>query len=93
MDDLISRKDVLDEVVILEFYFSHHDVIKNFCERLKIGVEKLPAADAVPVVRCKECFRRYSDMCPMRFFDYEDREYFDFTKNDYFCNLGEKERR
>lgn len=52
MSDLISRKDALDEVDILEFCFSHNDVIKKFCERLKMGFEKLPAADAV-VLPCR----------------------------------------
>lgn len=90
MNDLISRKDALNEVDILEFYFSHHDVITKFCEKLKIGIEKRPAVDAVEVVRCKNC---------RRFKPHEERPEFGFCKlyplglakyENGFCEHGER---
>ena len=89
-NDLIRRQDALDEAFVLEYAFSHHEAVKLYYEYLKGALEMVPAVDAVEVVRCKDCLRRYSVMCPMRFFDYEDGEYADYTKHNYFCSSGER---
>ena len=58
MDDLISRKALLDD---LEYYISHSIQGSNSeyaYIRAKEKVEAAPAIDAVPVVRCKDCKRQ-----------------------------------
>jgi len=45
----------------------------------------IPAADAVPVVRCKECkFRENDDFCTGRGFPYQ------LVPDDGFCDKGER---
>ena len=52
-------------------------------------VEEMPTVDAVEVVRCKDCIRRYdTDECPMCFLS--EGQYYEFTRDDGFCDRGEK---
>ena len=44
--------------------------------------------DAVPVVRCKYCIRRYdTDECPMCFLI--EGKYYEYTNENGFCDRGE----
>ena len=48
-----------------------------------------PTINAVPVVRCKDCIRRYdTDECPMCFLS--EGQYYEFTRDDGFCDRGER---
>ena len=48
-----------------------------------------PTIDAVVVVRCKDCIRRYdTDECPMCFLS--EGQYYEFTRDDGFCDRGER---
>ena len=48
-----------------------------------------PTVDAVEVVRCKDCIKRYdTDECPMCFVS--DGKYYEFTQDDGFCDRGER---
>ena len=48
-----------------------------------------PTIDAVPVVRCKYCIRRYdTDECPMCFLI--EGKYCEYTNENGFCDRGEK---
>ena len=52
-------------------------------------VEEMPTVDAVEVVRCKDCIKRYdTDECPMCFLN--RGLYVECTKDDGFCDLGER---
>ena len=52
-------------------------------------MENLLTIDAVPVVRCKECRRRYDvDECPMCVLHRDG--YFEYTADDGFCDRGER---
>ena len=45
--------------------------------------------DAVEVVRCEGCIKRYdTDECPMCFAFYG--KYYEFTEDDGFCHRGER---
>ena len=45
--------------------------------------------DAVPVVRCKYCIRRYdTDECPMCFLI--EGKYYEYTNENGFCDRGER---
>ena len=48
-----------------------------------------PTIDAVPVVRCKYCIRRYdTDECPMCFLS--EGNYYEYTNENGFCDRGER---
>ena len=48
-----------------------------------------PTIDAVPVVRCKYCIRRYdTDECPMCFLI--EGKYYEYTNGNGFCDSGER---
>ena len=52
-------------------------------------INNQPTVDAVEVVRCKDCIRRYdTDECPMCFLS--EGQYYEFTRDDGFCDRGEK---
>ena len=45
--------------------------------------------DVVPVVRCKDCIRRYdTDECPMCFLI--EGKYYEYTNGNGFCDRGER---
>ena len=47
-----------------------------------------PTIDAVEVVRCKDCIRRYdTDECPMCFLI--EGKYYEYTNGNGFCDRGE----
>ena len=52
-------------------------------------VEEMPTVDAVEVVRCRDCIKRYdTDECPMCFLN--RGLYVECTEDDGFCDLGER---
>ena len=52
-------------------------------------IDQAPTIDAVPVVRCKDCIRRYdTDECPMCFL--LKGEYCEYTNENGFCDRGER---
>ena len=51
-------------------------------------LREAPTIDAVPVVRCKDCIRRYdTDECPMCFLI--EGKYYEYTNENGFCDRGE----
>ena len=55
---------------------------------LKHLIADFPAADAVSVVRCKDCIRRYdTDECPMCYLI--EGKYYEYTNGNGFCDRGE----
>ena len=61
------------------------------------AIKAAPTIDAVPVVRCKECKYRDTDLCPMCYEAYtynedDGAEYYtvDNTTYDGFCHMGKK---
>ena len=56
---------------------------------VKFDIEEMPTIDAVPVVRCKYCIRRYdTDECPMCFLI--EGKYYEYTNENGFCDRGER---
>ena len=56
---------------------------------VKFDIEEMPTIDAVPVVRCRECIRRYdTDECPMCFLI--EGKYYEYTNENGFCDRGER---
>ena len=51
-------------------------------------IDQAPTIDAVPVVRCKDCIRRYdTDECPICFLI--EGKYYEYTNGNGFCDRGE----
>lgn len=56
---------------------------------IKFDVEEAPTIDAVPVVRCKDCIRRYdTDECPMCHLS--EGKYDEYTNGNGYCDRGER---
>ena len=55
---------------------------------VKFDIEEMPTIDAVTVVRCKDCIRRYdTDECPMCYLS--EGKYYEYTNENGFCDRGE----
>ena len=55
---------------------------------IKTVLDNAPTVDAVPVVRCCQCSKRYdADECPMCHL--VEGEYNEYTADDGFCDRGE----
>lgn len=56
---------------------------------VKFDIEEMPTIDAVPVVRCKDCIRRYdTDECPMCHLI--EGQYDEYTNGNGYCDRGER---
>lgn len=52
-------------------------------------IDQAPTIDAVSVVLCKDCIRRYdTDECPMCFLI--EGKYYEYTNENGFCDRGER---
>ena len=52
-------------------------------------LREAPIVDAVEVVRCKDCIRRYdTDECPMCFLI--KGKYYEYTNENGYCDRGER---
>ena len=59
---------------------------------IRNAIDQAPTIDAVPVVRCKDCIRRYdTDECPMCFLI--EGKYYEYTNRNDFCSFGERKER
>ena len=76
-----------DEAII-NFGFEWNDISPTRDEFVAF-LKKQPTIDAVPVVRCKDCIRRYdTDECPMCFLI--EGKYYEHTNENGFCDRGER---
>ena len=82
MDDYISRQAAIDD--ICETVSDFQDVLIPI---YYMGLIKaLPAADVVPVVRCRDCKHLYKDgECPLR-------TWYTHVEED-FCSYGERKEK
>ena len=72
--------------------------VDDFLEKMKrtsryfdvqFDIEDMPTIDAVQVVRCKDCIRRYdTDECPMCHLS--EGKYYEYTNENGFCDRGER---
>ena len=54
-----------------------------------LTLREAPTIDAVQVVRCKDCIRRYdTDECPMCYLS--EGKYYEYTNGNGFCDRGER---
>lgn len=97
MSDLISRQAVLDYPIRLDHYDEEHGN-RHFVlgiESVMEYVEYLPSADAVEVVRCKDCkytHMTYGGECKYCDMWKEDGEAL-YLDGDFFCAYGERKNK
>ena len=83
--------DIADVVIIYDKSneLTQVSAIREYIKRQKAFLDKFPTIDAVTVVRCKDCIRRYdTDECPMCFLI--EGKYYDYTNENGFCDRGER---
>ena len=77
----------VDEAII-NFGFEWDDISPTRDEFVAF-LKRQPTIDAVPVVRCKDCIRRYdTDECPMCFLI--EGKHYEYTNENGFCDRGER---
>ena len=86
MDEYIKREDAIDAV--LDVYCDTPDIDLS-CEKFEAAILKIPAADVVPVVRCKDCRLRGREECAM-FYRCECGEQHTWETDNDFCSYGEQ---
>ena len=73
---------------IINFGFEWDDISPTRDEFVAF-LKSQPTIDAVPVVRCKDCIRRYdTDECPMCFLI--EGNYCEYTNENGYCDRGER---
>lgn len=78
-DKLISSRWLINNLLNKSFYPA---IVKS-------SIESAPAVDAVEVVRCKDCIRRYdTDECPMCYV--REGQYYEYTSGNGYCDRGER---
>ena len=79
-DELINRSELLTAI-------SRYSTLMNRVWPMWIEavINTEPAVDAVPVIRCKDCIRHGSAICPMMHIGDED-----YSDEDGYCFYGEK---
>lgn len=83
MDDYINRQAAID--ALDKEYRYGADIDRCGLATALDEIEAIPAADVVPVVRCKDCkFRENDDFCTGRGFPYQ------LVPDDGFCDKGER---
>ena len=82
---LIDAHDLWSDIMMLPH---NGDMISS--EEVEQAIMETPTVDAVEVVRCKDCIRRYDhDECPMCHTMNDESD--EFTFDDGFCDRGERE--
>ena len=87
MKEYIEREAVLDAIKSVLFdQQCDCEVMPEVFKR----VQELEAANVAPVVRCKECRKRYTEDCSMYYECSQCGGQWDWTTDDGFCDRGER---
>ena len=91
MAEYIDRQVALDALGVTKnatkYGGDHSGYDTRMLYEIHDALTGIPAADVVPVVRCKECkFRENDDFCTGRGFPYQ------LVPDDGFCDKGRKEK-
>lgn len=54
------------------------------------SMTKIPTADVVEVVRCKDCNHRNTPFCYLWYGSLGDTDYIIGTSDDFYCSYGER---
>lgn len=85
MTEYIERKRaIIDACNSLELYPSEY-------AKLEDALNKIPAADVAPVVRCQDCKHAWLHPCGYVYCHRDGRNAYEMTFNlDSFCSYGER---
>ena len=89
MTEYIKREDAIDAV--LDVYYNTPDIDLSG-GRLEAAILNIPAADVVPVVRCKDCRLRGREECAM-FYRCECGEQHTWETDNDFCSWAKRRDR
>ena len=95
MKEYIEREAVHELVKNLPRYqMFNYDRTKSLIginpDDVDFNIDKIPAADVAPVVRCLECCKRYTADCSMYYECSQCGGQWDWTTDDGFCDRGER---
>lgn len=101
MAEYIEKQKAVDLLIELEKEFQQFKPLNGFehamyrkLSEAKIAIEKLPAADVVPVLRCKDCkhLRVWNRKDIYAFCPKTNIVFLPFDKDTrtFFCGLGER---
>ena len=86
--NIVAERDKIPYELVSEKPFKHGNSMRGGIRKALRCIEQAPTVDAVPVVRCKDCIRRYdTDECPMCFLS--EGKYYEYTNENGFCDRGE----
>lgn len=85
MSDYIKREDAIEKIKMDCNRFDH--VPKRVVEFFVKGMESVPSADVVEVVRCKDCMYNDRGWCGSQ--EYGTRH----VEDNDFCSQGEERRK
>ena len=87
--NIVAERDKIPYELVSEKPFKHGNSMRSGIRKALRCIEQAPTVDAVPVVRCKDCIRRYdTDECPMCFLI--EGKYYEYTNENGFCDRGER---
>ena len=87
--NIVAERDKIPYELVSEKPFKHGNSMRGGIRKALRCIEQAPTIDAVPVVRCKDCIRRYdTDECPMCFLI--EGKYYEYTNGNGFCDRGER---
>lgn len=88
---MASGKRLIDANALISYMdeCSQESRFRVYYGYAKSFIDDAPTVDAVEVVRCRDCIKRYdTDECPMCFLN--RGLYVECTEDDGFCDLGER---
>ena len=85
-DELLKREN---DAYLIASKHPHGAIITIIHEFVQKLLKQAHTVDGVPVVRCKDCKKRYNpNECPMCILVYGEQH--DFTQADGYCDRGER---
>ena len=90
MDEYIKRKDALQATTYMELVpSSDYNIIKLTLLAAQSVIRKIPSADVVEVVRCKDCVKRHTGECAMSY-ECSCGGQWSWEIDNGFCVFGER---
>ena len=87
--NIVAERDKIPYELVSEKPFKHGNSMRGGIRKALRCIEQSPTVDAIPVVRCKYCIRRYdTDECPMCYLS--EGKYYEYTNENGFCDRGER---
>ena len=86
MAEYIKREYILSALSIFRGFENGNEHFLNGIETAKEIVKQATAADVLPVIRCRDCWKHDYDNC--QFYEFSGQK----TEDDFFCADGERRK-